>query len=143
MNVILSLLVGFGIAYFLQERRIRRLKSTVALLKEQIEAQRQAFESMMFEFNHRSSISPAASMVGVITVIIQRMIQSLLRPLKERYGAQNPYTRDIISELEWIVNADLSIALTAGEKWLQTTREWLRQYSRYQYTPGSKEYETG
>jgi hypothetical protein len=143
MNVVLAFLVGFGIAYFLQGRRIRRLKSTVDLLKEQIEAQRQAFESMMFDLNHRGEISPAASLVGLINVITHRMTHSLLKPLKERYARQNWYTLDLITELTWIIESDMNIKLAAAERWLEQNRAWLKRYHRFQATPGTKEYETG
>lgn len=143
MNVVLAFLVGFGIAYFLQERRIRLLKSTAAVLREQIEAQRQAFESMMFEFNHRSPVGPAASMVGLIRVITYRMTHSLLKPLRERYGKQDWYTLDLITELQWIIESDMNMKLTGAERWLASARAWLKDYSRFQYTPGTKEYESG
>lgn len=138
MNVVLALVIGFAIAYYLQEKRITRLKSYVSRLEEQIEAQREAFESLIYEFNHKTAISPASSVQGMIGLIIYAT-QRCVKSLRELYGNQDWNTLEIITELDGITQVELPMSYRATVEWLKTIRTVLEKFGPFQFTKDSME----
>lgn len=133
MNVVLAFLIGFGIAYFLQERRIRRFKSTAEELRLIIKAQEKAFEELLYEFSHKSGTSPAASVLGLIGLISSRLKDQFSSLLKALTAEQALQQKGIITEIHEIIHVDLNWCSTAADAWLKAARDTIRRYGHYQY----------
>lgn len=137
MNPYLVLLLGSLVALVLQRRRIQHLKSVVRIRDEEIAAQCQEFGRMMDEFNHKTAISPASSVQGLIGLIIYAVRERCVKPLRRLYEKQDWNTIEVITELEGISETELPLSYQATADWLQTIRDVLRRFERHQYPKGS------
>lgn len=133
MNVVIALAAGFLIGYFLQERRITRLKSCMEELRLTVKAQETAFEELLYEFSHRSATSPAASILGLMNVIVPRLTEHLSKLLNSLTAEQALQQKDTITEIHDIIHVDMKWCSTAAANLLNALRDTIRRFGHYQY----------